>query len=202
MAHKQLSDIRSCYELVGRAQLKIDTAAFAQLPLHEISPLCRQFLYAVLQLNRGKANHALGFIKQAKKRAAKPDELAHVLYTEGLILLVLGETDAAIGRYKICIEMCRQNRRQGAPFRRTIASLLDIHDLGGAGAGQGLRTAGSAHIAQKALRPRDGIEGRAGIVGPQMASSGPKVSAIQPLSSSRTFRYKSMFSSPLDSTRS
>ncbi len=108
MATKHLSDIRSCYQFVGRAQLKIDMSTFTQLPLHELPPLCRQFLYAVLQLNRGKAEHALGFIRQAKESAVKAEELAYALYVEGLLLLLVGESSEAIDRYKTCAEMCRQ----------------------------------------------------------------------------------------------
>jgi tetratricopeptide (TPR) repeat protein len=107
MTTKPLSDIHSCYEFVGRAQLKIDMETFCGLPLHELPPLSRQFLYAVLELNRGKAAHALGFIRQAKESAVKPKELAHALYVEGLLLLLTGEADKAIERYKTCVEMCR-----------------------------------------------------------------------------------------------
>lgn len=113
---KQSSDIRSCYELVGRAQMKIDTAAFVELPLHEMTPLCRQFLYGVLQINRGKAAHAQGFIRQAKENAGTPEELAYVLYAEGLILLILGDSDKAIGRYKMCVEICRQTGDKALHF--------------------------------------------------------------------------------------
>jgi tetratricopeptide (TPR) repeat protein len=113
---KRLSNIRSCYEFVGRAQLKIDMAAFARLPLQEMTPIARQFLYAVLQLNRGKAAHALAFIRQAKESATKPHELAYVLYAEGLLLLILGESDEAIGLYKTCIEICGQIGEKGLHF--------------------------------------------------------------------------------------
>lgn len=116
MATKHLSNIRSCYEFVGRAQLKIDMATFARLPLHELAPLARQFLYAVLQLNRGKAAHALAFIRQAKENATRPWELAYVLYTEGLLLLILGESDEAISLYKACIEICGQIGEKGLHF--------------------------------------------------------------------------------------
>jgi len=116
MANKHLSDIRSCYEFVGRARLRIDMSTFSQLPLHELPPLSRQFLYAVLQMNRGKAGHALGFIRQAKKSAAKMEELAYALYVEGLLLLLLGESGEAIGRYKACAEMCRQTGDKALHF--------------------------------------------------------------------------------------
>jgi len=76
--------------------------------LHDLPVLSRQFLYAVLQLNRGKEEHALGFIRQAKESALKIEELAYVVYVEGLLLLLLGRPDAAIGRYKSCTEMCRR----------------------------------------------------------------------------------------------
>ncbi len=105
MDHKHLSNIRSCYEFVGRAQLRIDMSTFSQLPLHELPPLSREFLYAVLQLNRGKVGHALGFIRQAKESAAKAEELVYALYVEGLLLLLLGESGEAIDRYKTCAEM-------------------------------------------------------------------------------------------------
>lgn len=107
MATRHLSSIHSCYEFVGRAQLRIDTAKFTELPLSELPPLCRQFLYAVLQLNRGKAEHALAFIRQAKESVVKAEELTYVLYVEGLLLLITGETYQAIERYKTCAEMCK-----------------------------------------------------------------------------------------------
>jgi tetratricopeptide (TPR) repeat protein len=89
---------------------------FVELPLHELTPLARQFLYAVLQLNRGKAAHALAFIRQAKENASKPHQLAYVMYVEGLLLLILGESDEAIGLYKTCIEICRQIGEKGLHF--------------------------------------------------------------------------------------
>lgn len=82
-------------------------AQFSQLPLSDLPPLSRQFLYAVLQLNRGKAEHGLAFIRQAKKSVAKAEDLTYVLYVEGLLLLITGETYTAIERYKTCAEMCK-----------------------------------------------------------------------------------------------
>ncbi len=108
MATEELSDILSCYKFVGRAQLRIDMATFAGLPLHELPVMSRLFLYAVLQLNRGKEEHALAFIRQAKERALTTKDLAYVVYVEGLLLLLLGEPDESIGCYKTCTEMCSQ----------------------------------------------------------------------------------------------
>src|SRR5208282_539894 len=108
MATEELSDIRSCYQFVGRAQLRIDMATFAPLPLHRLPILSRLFLYAVLQLNRGKEEHALAFIRQAKERALTTRNLAYVVLVEGLLLLLLGEPDEAIDCYKTCTDMCRR----------------------------------------------------------------------------------------------
>jgi tetratricopeptide (TPR) repeat protein len=116
MTNKHLSSIRSCYEFVGRARLKIDMATFSRLPLQELPSPCRAFLYAVLQLNRGKTTHAMSFLRKAKEKTVRADELAYVLFMEGLLLLTSGEAGEAIALYKTCAEACKGSGDKGLRF--------------------------------------------------------------------------------------
>jgi tetratricopeptide (TPR) repeat protein len=116
MTTNHLSSIRSCYEFVGRARLKIDMATFSRLPLHELPSPCRAFLYAVLQLNRGKTAHAMSFLRKAKEKTRRAEELAYVLFMEGLVLLTTGEPGQAIALYKTCAEACKGSGDKGLRF--------------------------------------------------------------------------------------
>ncbi len=116
MTTNHLSSIRSCYEFVGRARLKIDMATFSRLPLQELPSSCRAFLYAVLQLNRGKTTHALSFLRKAKEKTLRAEDLTYVLFIEGLLLLTSGEPGQAIALYKTCAEACKGSGDKGLRF--------------------------------------------------------------------------------------
>ncbi|MGD0231225.1 MAG: hypothetical protein ABSC19_12850 [Syntrophorhabdales bacterium] len=104
---KQLSDIRSCFEFVGRDKLHIDVSGMAELPLGSTSSWCRAFLYAILELNRGKLKRALSFIRQARDRVADIEELPYVLYVEAVLLSLLSDHERAVVRQSRCAEICR-----------------------------------------------------------------------------------------------
>ena len=80
--------------------------AFLDIPVSDLPALCRSFLYAVLQMNRGRYEHALSFVRQAKETACSPEELAYVLFVEGFLFVVTGANDLAILRYKACAQTC------------------------------------------------------------------------------------------------
>ncbi len=82
-------------------------AAFSRLPLHTLPSPCRAFLYAVLQLNRGKTGHAMSFLRKAEEEIIKVEELAYVLFLEGMVLLMSGKQGQAIALYKKCAESCK-----------------------------------------------------------------------------------------------
>ncbi len=102
-----LSDIRACYEFVGREQLSIDISRMAELPMDHANPSCRAFLYAILEMGRGKAKRALRFIQQAREHAADIEELTYVLYVEGVLLSLEGNYQQAIVRQARCAEICK-----------------------------------------------------------------------------------------------
>ncbi|MGD0656863.1 MAG: hypothetical protein ABSD38_02235 [Syntrophorhabdales bacterium] len=116
MKRNLLSTIRSCYEFVGRARLELDMAAFSRLPLHALPPQCRAFLYAVLQLNRGRAGHALSFVRKAEEEIVEVEELAYALFLEGMALLTSGKQGQAIALYKKCAESCKSSGDKGLRF--------------------------------------------------------------------------------------
>jgi tetratricopeptide (TPR) repeat protein len=116
MKRNLLSTIRSCYEFVGRARLELDMTAFSRLPLHTLPPQCRAFLYAVLQLNRGKAGHALSFVRKAEEEIIGVEELAYVLFLEGMALLTSGKQAEAIALYKKCADSCKSSGDKGLRF--------------------------------------------------------------------------------------
>ena len=107
MKRNHLSSIRSCYEFVGRARLRMDMATFSRLPLQDLPSPCRAFLYAVLELNRGRTTHALAFLRKAKEENSKAGEVAYVLFIEGMVLLTSGDPGKAIALYKTCAESCK-----------------------------------------------------------------------------------------------
>ena len=102
-----LSDIRSCFDSVGREKLAIDSARMAQLPLDSVSSACRAFLYAVLELNRGKLKRAIRFISQAREQAEDIEELSYVLHVEGVLLSMRGEYRQAVAKHVRCAEICK-----------------------------------------------------------------------------------------------
>jgi tetratricopeptide (TPR) repeat protein len=102
-----LSDIRACYEFVGRERLSIDVGRIVELPMDQANPSCRAFLYAILEMTRGKVKRALGFIRQAREHAADIEELTYVLYVEGVLLSLEGDYQQAIARQTRCAEVCR-----------------------------------------------------------------------------------------------
>ncbi len=102
-----LSDIRACYEFVGRERLSLDVARMIDLPIDRATPSCRSFLYAVLEMNRGKAKRALDFIRQARENVADIEELTYVLYVEGVLLTQRADCQQAIARQTRCAEVCR-----------------------------------------------------------------------------------------------
>ena len=102
-----LSDIRSCFDSVGREKLSIDSARMAQLPLDSVSSSCRAFLYAVLELNRGKLKRAIRFINQAREQADDIEELSYVLHVEGVLLSLRGDYRQAVAKHVRCAEICR-----------------------------------------------------------------------------------------------
>jgi tetratricopeptide (TPR) repeat protein len=116
MKRNLLSTIRSCYEFVGRARLELDMTAFSRLPLHTLPPQCRAFLYAVLQLNRGKSGHALSFVHKAEEKIIGVEELAYVLFLEGMALLTSGKQGEAIALYKKCADSCKSSGDKGLRF--------------------------------------------------------------------------------------
>ena len=116
MRRNPLSDIRSCYEFVGRARLELDMAAFSRLPLHRVPSPCRAFLYAVLQLNRGRNDHALSFVRKAEEEITDSGELAYAVFVEGMALLTSGRQVQAIALYKKCAEWCKSSGDKGLRF--------------------------------------------------------------------------------------
>jgi len=91
-------------------------AAFATLPLHALPSPCRAFLYAALQLNRGRNDHALSFARKAKEEIVEVEELAYVLFVEGMALLTSGRQEEAIAVYKTCEDLCRSSGDKGLRF--------------------------------------------------------------------------------------
>jgi len=120
-----LSDIRSCFEFVGREKLTLDAARIAGLPLDQASSSCRAFLYAVLELNRGKLKRAMGFIKQAREQADAIDELAYVLHVEAVLLSLMGDWRRAIARQLRCVQICKLtgNKHLGCDALLHLSSL-------------------------------------------------------------------------------
>jgi tetratricopeptide (TPR) repeat protein len=116
MRRNPLSTIRSCYEFVGRARLHLDMAAFTGLPLHALPSPCRAFLYAVLELNRGKNDHALSFARKAEEEIIEVKELAYALFVEGMALLTSGRQEQAISVYKMCEDLCKSSGDKGLRF--------------------------------------------------------------------------------------
>ncbi len=102
-----LYDIRACYEFVGREQLSLDVSRMVEMPMDQANPSCRAFLYAVLEMNRGKVQRGLDFIQQAREHAADIEELTYVLYVEGVLLTLAGDYQQAITRQTRCTEVCR-----------------------------------------------------------------------------------------------
>jgi tetratricopeptide (TPR) repeat protein len=102
-----LSDIRACYEFVGRERLSIDVRRIVELPMDQANPSCRAFLYAILEMTRGKVKRAMGFIQQAKEHASDIEELTYVLYVEGVLLSLEGDYQQAIARHTRCAEVCK-----------------------------------------------------------------------------------------------
>ena len=78
-----------------------------ELPMDQANPSCRAFLYAILEMTRGKVKRALGFIQQAREHAADIEELTYVLYVEGVLLSREGDYQQAIARQTRCAEVCR-----------------------------------------------------------------------------------------------
>ena len=101
------SDIRACYEFVGRERLSLDVGRMVELPMDRANPSCRAFLYAILEMNRGKVKRALDFIQQAREHVADIEELTYVLYVEGVLLSLRGDYQQAIARQTRCAEVCR-----------------------------------------------------------------------------------------------
>ncbi len=91
-------------------------ADFSRLPLHELPSPCRAFLYAVLQLNRGRNAHALSFVRKAEEEIVEVRELAYVLFLEGMVLLTSGKEGQAIALYKKCAESCKISGDKGLRF--------------------------------------------------------------------------------------
>ncbi len=102
-----LSDIRSCFEYVGREKLAIDSARMGQLPLDSVSSSCRAFLYAVLELNRGKLKRAINFMSRAREQADDIEDLSYVLYVEGVLLSMCGDYKQAVKKQVRCAEICK-----------------------------------------------------------------------------------------------
>ena len=89
-----LSDIRACYDFVGRERLSLDVGRMADLPMDRATPSCRAFLYAILEMNRGKPERSLDFIQQAREHVSDIEELTYVLYVEGVLLSFRGDHSA------------------------------------------------------------------------------------------------------------
>jgi tetratricopeptide (TPR) repeat protein len=104
---ESLSDIRACFEFVGRERLSLDIGRMVDLPMDQASSSCRAFLYAVLEMNRRKLDRSLDFIRQAREQASDVDELTYVFYVEGVLLCLIGDYEQAIARQTRCAEICR-----------------------------------------------------------------------------------------------
>ena len=78
-----------------------------ELPMDRANPSCRAFLYAVLEMTRGKVDRAMGFIQQAREQAADIEELTYVLYVEGVLLTRAGDYQQAVARQTRCAEVCK-----------------------------------------------------------------------------------------------
>jgi tetratricopeptide (TPR) repeat protein len=102
-----LSDIRSCFEFVGRGRLHIDVSGMIDLPMDDAPSLCRDFIYEVLEKNRGKIRRALAFIRQARESVSDIEDLTYVLYVEAVLLTLRSDYRQAVTRQARCAEICR-----------------------------------------------------------------------------------------------
>ena len=87
-------------------KMKIDASVFCQYSLEALPPAGRSLMYAVLALNRGRLAQALSFIRLGRENVFNSEELAYLLYIEGILQFVGGNHSQAIECHKRCADLC------------------------------------------------------------------------------------------------
>jgi hypothetical protein len=106
MTKQVLKDIRSCYEATKQMKLKMTASTFCRFSVASLPPAGKAYMYSVLALNKGRLEQALSFIRLGRENIHSAEELAYLLYLEGILQFVGGNHSQAIECHKRCADLC------------------------------------------------------------------------------------------------